>query len=209
LRQITPKEQLLARFEQVVIEVWKERGAFFEGEAEKYEKRLAELEARRRQIFKMREEGSYNKDEFLERKAEVVNEIAAARISMNESRVNEFDIEGALVYAKTFIRALDRQWFDIPLSLRPRFQKLIFPDGIPYQRGNGFGTARLGLLFELNRPSDSSKSGLVPLVRSSWNLIVKELKELQEIAIAATSPADPSILSLLEDHSQVKWGKVA
>jgi len=38
-------------------------------------------------IFEMREDGSYTKEEFKERKAEIDNEIAAKQISMNESRM--------------------------------------------------------------------------------------------------------------------------
>lgn len=45
-----------------------------------------------------------------------------------------------------------------PLSSVP---KLIFPDGIAYTKNKGFGTARLGLIFELNKTSGGKKSDLV------------------------------------------------
>jgi len=41
--------------------------------------------------------------------------------------------------------------FDLSSQLRPRFQKLVFPEGIPYQRNKGFGTTKLGLIFKLNQ----------------------------------------------------------
>jgi hypothetical protein len=43
----------------------------------------------------------------------VENEITAAKISLSEARIEQFDIEAALSYANQFIRNLDRQWFDL------------------------------------------------------------------------------------------------
>lgn len=96
-----------------------------------------------------------------ERKDEAENEIAAARISLNESRIEQFDIEGALIYATKFIQNLGRQWFDLVPTLQPKFQKLVFPEGIPYERGKEFGTAKLGIIHEINQLFDADKSQLV------------------------------------------------
>ena len=104
------------------------------------EKHLARLQEKRTRIFEMREEGSYTKEEFLERKQNVEDEILTATLSLNESRMESFDIEGALNYAINFIRNLGRQWLDLPTELRFRFQKLIFPAGISYNKNSKFGT---------------------------------------------------------------------
>lgn len=84
----------------------------------------------------MREDDSYSVEEFQERKEEIDNKIAATTISVSESRIEQFDIEGALTYATHFISSLGRQWFDLPPNLRPKFQKL----GI--SRGNYLQTRR-------------------------------------------------------------------
>ena len=99
----------------------------------------------------MREDGSYTKEEFTERKDEVENEMAATRISVNEARIEQFDLEGTVIYATKFISDLGRQWFDLVPLLQPKFQKLVFPEGIPYTREKGFGTAKLGVIYELNQ----------------------------------------------------------
>lgn len=44
----------------------------------------------------MREDGPYSKKEFQERKAEVENETIAAKISLSETRIEQFDIEALL-----------------------------------------------------------------------------------------------------------------
>ena len=162
LATIIPKEKVLAMIKESTLDLWRDEGKGFEIDAQKYARELAELEAKRKRIFEMREDGSYSKEEFQERREQADNEIAATRISLSESRIEQFDIEGAVSYATQFIRDLARQWFDLPPKLRPRFQKLVFPEGIPYKRDTGFGTARLGLIFELNRQSHGQKSHLVP-----------------------------------------------
>lgn len=54
--------------------------------------------------------------------------------------------------------------FDLSQDLRPRFQKLLFPAGLPYDREKGFRTAKLGLIYELNAVFDGTKSSLVVFV---------------------------------------------
>jgi site-specific DNA recombinase len=205
LKRITPKEKYLKSFKEAVLEVWKEKGRSLALDGKRHEKRVREFELKRKRIFEMREEGSYSKEEFLERKQEVENEITATKISLSESRIDGLDLEGAIKYAENFIRMLDRQWLDLSPHLRHQFQKLVFPEGIPYDKKKGIGTPKLGCIFELNQLSDDSKSPVVDLVRLNWNKIIEELKEIQKL----TTPSDPNIVSVLENRSQVKWGKVA
>lgn len=44
------------------------------------------------------------------------------------------------------------------MSLMVRFQKLILPEGIPYDRKTGFETAKLGITYEQNRRSAGQSS---------------------------------------------------
>ena len=161
LSGIKPKDDFLSAFRDVVLDVWKERGAFIAEQAGKYQKQIENLEAKKKTVRDMREEGSYTKEEFLERKAELENEIMALKISLSETTIDQLDIEAAFDYAISFISDIERQWFDIPSNLRPRFQKLVLPDGIPYERGKGFGTARLGLIFEAKRRLEDEKISIV------------------------------------------------
>ena len=109
----------------------------------------------------MREDGSYTKDEFLERKQEVENQIAAVKISLSEARIDQFDLEAVIIYAVNFIADLGRQWFDLKPENRLRFQKLLFPEGILYSKKEGFRTAKLGLIYEIIKESHGGDSSLV------------------------------------------------
>lgn len=161
LQEVATKERFVKVFNATTLSIWKEKGGYFEAEAKRYEKEVEELEAKRKRIFEMREDGSYSKEEFAERKSVIENEIVTLRISRSEAKIEQFDMEGSVAYAERYISDLGQQWTDLPEHLYPRFQKLVFPEGITYIKGKGFGTARLGLIFEMNRTFDIQKSEMV------------------------------------------------
>ena len=164
LKKITPKKEFLDIFKATVLDFWEEKGKDFKSEAQNYQRQLTVLEGKRKRIFEMREDGSYTPEEFKERKDEIENNIMATKISLDESRIEQFDIEGTLSYANNFIADLGRQWIDLSAS-RLRFQKMVFPDGITYTRGKGFTTARLGLIYTINQHCGADKSLVVALRR--------------------------------------------
>ena len=165
LQQITPKDKWLAVFTETVLDVWEEKGKSFVLDAEAYEKQLNALLKKKTAIRDLLEDGTYDKETGKERLAEIENQVMAAKISLSEARIEQFDIEGALSYATNFIKDLGRQWFDLPAQLRPRFQRLVFPAGLPYSRTSGFGTAQLGLIYEINRTSEGDLSHVVDPAR--------------------------------------------
>jgi DNA invertase Pin-like site-specific DNA recombinase len=113
LKKITPKKDFLDVFKSTVLDYWAEKGKGCKAEAQKYERQLAVFEGKRKRIFDMREDGSYTPEEFKERKEEMENQIIATKISLSETRIDQFDIEGVLSYANNFISNLGRQWFGI------------------------------------------------------------------------------------------------
>jgi hypothetical protein len=180
LNLITPKKEFLAVFKTTILDLWNNQGLYFQNEAQKYQRQLMTLEEKRKKIFEMREDGSYTPEEFRERKEEIENAIMVTKISLDETRIEQFDIEGVLSYANNFITNLGRQWLDLANS-QLRFQKMVFPEGISYTRNKGFGTPRLGLIYELNRTFGTNKSPLVDRTFNSWNQIMAELREWEKI----------------------------
>ncbi len=172
LEKVTPVEKWLVYFKETTIDLWKEQGMSFEKEAEAYTRQLKMFEDKRKRIFDAREDGSYSKEEFQERKEEIENDILATKISLSEAKIEQFDIEAAVTYATDFIRDLARQWTDLPHKLQPKFQNLVFPAGFTYDRKTGVGTPKLGYIYELNRTSSVQNttvvdpSGLEPLTSS-------------------------------------------
>jgi hypothetical protein len=112
---------------------------------------------------------------------------------MHEARIEQFDAEAAITYAMNFISDLGRQWFDLAPELRPRFQKLIFPEGVPYSRSEGFGTAKLGLIFGLCQQNTDDVSPLVDLLGVGWNQLVWEMREWRKLRLVVTQHDTASV----------------
>lgn len=180
LNSITPKKKFLDSYKKTVLDLWKEKGLEFKKEAQNYERQLTILEEKRKKIFEMREDGSYTPEEFRERKGEIENKIMATKISLDETRIEQFDVEGVLSYATKFIANLGRQWLDLAVS-HSRFQKMVFPEGISYIQNIGFQTTRLGLIYELNRSCGTRKSLVVDCSLIGWNQIVAELRQWRDL----------------------------
>ena len=161
LAKITPTEKFFAVFRESVINEWEENGKSFKLNAERCEKQLTATLEKKNRVRDLIEDSVYSKEEGKERLAEIENQITATKISLSEARIEQFDIEAAIIYANNFIKNLGQQWFDISPRLRPRFQKLVFPEGLPYSRVSEFGTAKLGYIYEINSRSGGDLSYVV------------------------------------------------
>lgn len=181
LDRITPKEKCLGVFEEAVLDAYQEECRRSETHRERHAQRLAKLEARRRRICELREDGSYGRDTFRERLKAVDLEMATANARLAETHdEEEFPVEEALAGAVAFIRNLRIEWEALAPELQPRFGKLVFPEGISYMRDSGFRTARLSLILELSQDSHGSVSYGVHSVRNGSNQILEELRRWQK-----------------------------
>ena len=158
LQLITPKQKTLELFKRMVIDHWTKKGKAFDLKHQQYKKELAELEAKKKRVYEMREDGEYTKAQFNDRLAEVENKIMATTISLNETKIEQFDIEATITYATKFISNLSRIWFDLSPELKPRFQKLVFPEGVSYDAKTKFRTSKLGYIYELIQKNEAKKS---------------------------------------------------
>ena len=161
LGQVTPSEEFLRLFEASVIDVWKEKGHGHEEEAKAAEIQLENLKTRLKSIKDFLEDGTYSREDYRERKAEIDNQIIAAKVQLNETNIDRLDVEAAVSFATQFISDLGRQWFDTPLQLQIKFQKRVFPEGLTYHARSGFGTPKLGLVYQINQTCRDDKTHLV------------------------------------------------
>ena len=172
LERIKPTPAFFKYFREVALKYWTEKRDFLVDTAKKYEGIIDELKAQRGKICRMREDGEYDAELFKERIGEVDTAVAINKISLDEINIDTFDIEAGISYAEQFISDIKRQWLDLTPQLRPRFHKLVFPQGLAYDRKNGYGTVKVGLIFKLNEEfilSNSlvvDRSGVEPLTSS-------------------------------------------
>ena len=163
LESITPKNDFLAAFEASVINKWQEKYSNFKEERRFYDRKLEQLETKKVELKNMRLNKEIDSKEFMELKNTLDNEMTSFQISSNEVKIEEFDLEANLIYAKQYISNLARQWQDMrDVKQKQRFQKLVLPEGITYDKAaENFGTAVLSCIFELNRLFIANPSDLV------------------------------------------------
>lgn len=175
LGEIVLKEKLIPVFKKTLLDVWRVKNKAKGNEVKRHKLELSVLETKRKRIFEMREEGSYTKEEFIERKKALESELALTKQALNSIQNNDLDISGILKFAIDFMFSLPQKWKIMPLELNMEFQKLIFPKGITYQINRGFGTTNMSYIFKLFQAFKGSNSLKVDLNRVSWNQVVLEL----------------------------------
>jgi len=183
LGEVAVNEGVIETFRASVVDLAGNQDKAAQRAASISSKQLEELRARRQRIFEMREDGSYTKEAFQERLGDLDRQITQVKMSAEPTEEeDDFDAEDAVDAAIPFLRNPHRTWLDISPDLKPRFQKLAFPEGISYDRNRGFGTASLGLLYALNQQAHAQKSLAGSPAGFDWNQIVAQLKAFQELA---------------------------
>lgn len=175
-------EAYLFRLKDAMASTLAEANREARGKLERLDRLLGELGQQKKRIFEMREDGSYTKDEFLERKNALESEMGRAQVERAETAGKEYDLEAIFDYALTFVRRFGTEWTRMPPEVWQRFHQLIFPEGIPYTRNNGFGTCKVGLIFGLVERFAADDSPLVTHWGVGWNLLGEELGKLAQLA---------------------------
>ncbi len=161
--QLTP--QFFAYFKEVLLDVWTSKKMRHEGTANINAHKQKSLEEQKRRVHEAYEDGVYTREVFKERIAELENQIAVVRIVKSEANIDRYDLEGSVNHAERLMTALNELWVAFSPEYKKKFQQLIFPNGIAYDRKSGFGTPELGLIFKAKIRFDgqeiADKSALV------------------------------------------------
>ena len=163
LQTITPSEASMTLFKEIALDVWQTKQHEFNADAERHEQKLIELSAEMRELISMKTKLLITEEEFLAQKEPLNESIIVERIALNESRIEEWDMEAAVSYAVQFMRDLPRQWTDHTLENKQRFQQVVFPAGVIYDKNNGCRTSKIGYIYELLQESDARNFDLVTL----------------------------------------------
>ena len=134
----------------------------------------------------MRMNDEISKEEFCRMKDSLDNQILGLTTAQNEVKTDELNIEADLEYARQFIQNPARQWQDMDVSQKQRFQQRIFPYGIIYDKTKkSYGTAVLSAIFTLSEDFHTSKSDFVAGARHQTS------RRLPRVRLAPRNPAVP------------------
>lgn len=162
LQKVTPTEVALTLFKEIALDVWETKRQEFNFDAERHEKKIAEIKTQISELITMRGRNLITDEQLLEAKQPLEESKIIAQLALNETHIEEWDIETAISYATQFIRDLPRQWMDYSLENKQRFQQMVFPEGITYDKEKFCRTTKLGLIYELLQGITTPDSNLVP-----------------------------------------------
>lgn len=161
LEKVTPTEVALTLFKEIALDVWETKRKELNSDGERHEKKIANIKAQIAELIVMRGRNLITDEQLLETKQPLEETKVIAQLALNETRIEEWDIEAAVNYASQFMRDLPRQWLDYSLENRQRFQQMAFPEGIIYEKNKTCRTTKLGLIYELLQGVDTPDSNLV------------------------------------------------
>ncbi len=162
LEELTPKPEYVALFRATVLDVWEEKKKEATSQTRELDRRLEELEHRRNTLeTAFLFDKSIGKETYDRQCDQLRQELALAEVGRLEERLDEVDIQGLLAFAEKLLVSPARQWLAFSLDQRQRFQALLFPEGLIYNKNGRLGTARVCVAFELLAACEKGKTALV------------------------------------------------
>ena len=157
LKSIKPKEEFISLFREIFIDRYKERQQEIKGEYLRKLEDVTQLEREQEWLIGKGQKGVIPDSILQEKLEEKQQQIMLAKMSLNETHVEELEVGALLDYALGFIRTIDLAWFDATFESKLKFQRLIFPEGVVYNF-SGFSNSQLGLPFQLISKFAAKKS---------------------------------------------------
>lgn len=106
--------------------------------------------------------------------------LSEAHLAVRDARATEDDTEAIVAFAERTLTDLAGLWRRLDPDARQRFQRALFPDGVPYD-GRAFGTARTSSLFSGLRLISGAGAGGASLSTPSWNQVASWMRELEDL----------------------------
>lgn len=160
LNEITPSKKYEKWFKAIMTDIWQSNYKRFNEQNVQISREVDSLEQERLKVFDLYKADKFTDDEFQEQKDLINQRINQKRQVLQESHIEEFNMEESLDYCFKFVRSTAKTWLHLPYLNRVRFQNMIF-DEKPFFNGEKFGTTRLANVYAINKESGGKKSQMV------------------------------------------------
>ena len=176
LERITPNSRFLSFFRRVANDTWENNEVLRKSWRQTIQKDIEELKTERQKVFTLHRSGKYSDEEFEEQKIFLGRKIYEKTLLLDARDEHEdLAFEEAVEFAVGYISRTAKTWREMSYAAKVRFHKLVFPEKVVFD-GDGFGTSRLSLIYQLFQGFDVQKSYWVPPTGQRWNQLLSELK---------------------------------
>jgi site-specific DNA recombinase len=146
LETLRPQHEVVALFQAIIVDVWKQKQGDAAAFKSKLEQRLSDLQGRKARLVDLYADAKIRQDDYEERMDALRQEVTTLDMEIHATKLEELNIEELLGFAGTVLSQPARLWFDSDCDQKQRLQKVLFPDGLRFD-GKEFGTAVTSSLF--------------------------------------------------------------
>lgn len=161
LRSFQPKEDTLALFRAIVLDVWERIRGDEVKERNRIEAELVTLAKERDRIEELKIKDVFDDTTYQRRSAELTGRIDQKRAELEDTKIELCDdIEGCLEYCGFFVSNVSNLWQDAGLDLKQRFQTIVFPDKVFFD-GEKFRNTKTALIIKQLQQTPTQESQMV------------------------------------------------
>lgn len=121
---------------------------------------LDKLKQDRQGLLDMAKKHLLEDDDFKIEFAKIKQQIMDKQLEYNDSRIEEFDLDGAVSYVFDFVKTIPEYWGQATYQQRVKLQNAIFPEKLYFDKEK-FGTPKLSHIYQMKTALEGGKHSLV------------------------------------------------
>lgn len=167
-------------FREILERVWKQKMAGKDKLRAEAERRLSELQTRKRKLLDAMLDGRIEQSVYEEemRAVGTATQTVHAEVAEQVPRIEQ--LKSLLDFAEWILDRIAGLWNAAPLHMKLRIQAALFPDGITVTP-KGFGTTSTPIFCNRFEPIPIEETILASLVDRNWNQIVTNLNRIYQL----------------------------
>ncbi len=158
MEKVKPTPRFMGVLTEAVVEYWQEQTDAHVSSQKAHEEALRALKVKKDKVYEMAEGGAYTASDVRERLESINLSVMEEELALAGISAEHLDPRRVSDKASESLSQLMANSLELDPAIRYRFQKVVFPEGISYEKTLGFGTAKVGRIFELNRSFASANS---------------------------------------------------
>lgn len=162
LKKVTPKEEYVEKFKEIFIKRYQQRLHDIKGEYLSKIEEIKQLEEGQIWLVENGKRGVIPETLLKSQLLESEQKIVLAKMALNETHVEELELDAMLNYALAFIRTPELIWLDAEPEAKCKYQRMIFPNGVFYGEA-GFSNTEISLPFKIIEDFVSVETNVVRL----------------------------------------------
>lgn len=160
LHRLTPTQDFLELFRDIVLTVWENKQTQTKEEMASLQRGLKALAARKNTLVDRYLDGRIDEGTYQEQTARMREEIVDTETRLHQVSADDEDIEALLTFSNRILADPATLWTDSTIENRQRLQQVLFPDGLVYSKQDGFGTTPTSSAFNALADFHTSESNL-------------------------------------------------